>query len=184
MTRVSTCLVCAFLVASPVLAHAEEANIEQAKMYFTAGAQAYAAGRYDTAVGAFREAYRIAPRPALLFSIAQAEKKDYFVRRQPQALRSAIENYRQYLDQVPSGGRRNDTIDALAELEPLAARLDPAAAAPNVPGKTETKIMISSLTPKAVASLDGKPPVDVPVMEDVPPGKHKGRVTAPGFFVE
>jgi hypothetical protein len=170
----------------PLAAHAQGENLDQAKMYFNAGAQAYASGRYGTAVSAFQEAYRIAPRPALLFSIAQAERKDYTLSKQPATLHKAIDHYRQYLDQVPSGGRRSDAVDALAELEPLAGRVDASGPAPAASPtlRSETKIMVSSQTPKATASLDGKPPSEVPIMEEVAPGKHKVRVSADGYYDE
>jgi hypothetical protein len=173
-------------VAPAAAAGDDAAQIEQAKMLFNAGAQAYEAGRFATAVQAFQQAYAIAPRPAILFSMAQAERKSYYVDKRPQDLRNAIAHYHTYLDQVPTGGRRGDAADALAELEPIAARLSPAegSAAQAPPAEQKTRIMVTSQTGGAKAALDGGAPEDVPLIEEVTPGKHHVRVWADGYFDE
>jgi hypothetical protein len=175
------------LAARAAAAGGDAAQIEQAKMLFNAGAQAYDAGRFGTAVQAFQQAYAIAPRPAILFSMAQAERKSYYVDKRPQDLRNAIAHYHAYLDQVPMGGRRGDAADALAELEPIAARLSPAegsAAQATPPAEQKTRIMVTSQTSGAKAALDGGAPQDVPLIEEVSPGKHHVRVWADGYFDE
>jgi tetratricopeptide (TPR) repeat protein/uncharacterized membrane protein len=175
------------LVAPAAAAGDDAAQIEQAKMLFNAGAQAYEAGRFQTAVQAFQQAYALAPRPAILFSMAQAERKSYYVDKRLQDLRNAIAHYHQYLDQVPTGGRRGDAADALAELEPIAARLSPAeASASQAPtaGEQKTRLMVTSQTSGAKAALDGGAPEDVPLIADVTPGKHHVRVWADGYFDE
>lgn len=175
------------LVGPAAAAGGDAAQIEQAKMLFNAGAQAYEAGRFATAVQAFQQAYALAPRPAILFSMAQAERKSYYVDKRPQDLRNAITHYHAYLDQVPTGGRRGDAADALAELEPLAARLSPAegsaGAGPPV-AEQKTRLMVTSQTSGAKAALDGGAPEDVPLIEEVSPGKHHVRVWADGYFDE
>ncbi len=136
---------------------------------------------------AFQQAYAIAPRPAILFSMAQAERKSYYVDKRPQDLRSAIAHYHAYLDQVPStGGRRGDAAEALAELEPIAARLSPAegSVGPAQPVEQKTRLMVTSQTSGAKAALDGGAPEDVPLIEEVSPGKHHVRVWADGYFDE
>ena len=171
----------------PVAAAGDDAaQIEQAKMLFNAGAQAYEAGRFATAVQAFQQAYAIAPRPAILFSMAQAERKAYYVDKRPQDLRNAITHYHAYLDQVPTGGRRGDAADALAELEPIAARLSPAEGSvqPAAPAEQKTRLMVTSQTSGAKAALDGGAPEDVPLIEEVSPGKHHVRIWADGYFDE
>lgn len=174
-------------LAAPAAAAGDDAaQIEQAKMLFNAGAQAYEAGRFATAVQAFQQAYAIAPRPAILFSMAQAERKSYYVDKRPQDLRNAITHYHAYLDQVATGGRRGDAADALAELEPIAARLSPAEGAGQqaAPPEQKTRIMVTSQTSGAKAALDGGAPEDVPLIEEVTPGKHHVRVWADGYFDE
>jgi hypothetical protein len=175
------------LVARAAAAGNDAAQIEQAKMLFNAGAQAYEAGRFATAVMAFQQAYAIAPRPAILFSMAQAERKSYYVDKRPQDLRNAITHYHAYLDQVSTGGRRGDAADALAELEPIAARLSPSeggSGQPTPPAEQRTRLMVTSQTSGAKAALDGGAPEDVPLIAEVSPGKHHVRVWAEGYFDE
>ena len=54
---------------------------ERARTYFNAGAQAYASAKYADAVRSFEQAFAIAPRPQVLFSLAQAEPKDFLIGR-------------------------------------------------------------------------------------------------------
>jgi hypothetical protein len=167
----------------PAVARADD--VEQAKMYFDAGAQAYSAGRYAVAVSAFDLAYKLAPRPAILFSMAQAERKQWSVARQPEVVRSAVRHYHQYLDLVPTGGRRTDAADALSELEPMADRLGPTADPKEPPAPASaTRLMISSTVATASASIDGGQKTETPLMETVTPGKHKVTLSAPGYFDE
>lgn len=180
------CVLGALLLASPARAADDPAALEQAKTYFNAGAQAYEAGRFGAAIQAFQQAYALAPRPAILFSLAQAERKSWYVDKRGDDLRNAIEHYHRYLDLVSTGGRRGDAADALAELEPIAARLAPQGTASTSAGPAEakTRIMVTSSTPGARASLDEGPLTEVPLIDDVKPGKHHVRVEAEGYFDE
>lgn len=168
------------------LAHGAPEDIGQAKTYFAAGAQAYSVGQYTAAIQAFDEAYRLAPRSAILFSTAQALRRQYFVDRNRAHLDRAIDLYRRYVDEVPQGGRRNDAVQALSELEPVAARLD--LAAEIVPGESRnrglpgTRLMVSSPTSGARISVDGSGPQPAPFIAEVEPGTHRVRVTAPGHY--
>ena len=47
-------------------------KMAEAKSYFEAGAKAFDAGDFETAIQAFTQAYKIVPRDNLVFSIAQA----------------------------------------------------------------------------------------------------------------
>jgi hypothetical protein len=171
------------LVTSTALAE-DAASLAQAKTYFNAGAQAFEAGSFGAAIQAFEQAYKLAPKPAILFSLAQAHRRQYYLDRQPDHLREAIRLYRDYIGKVEQGGRRSDAAAALAELEPLAARLDPAPAAPAAATKAPTRIMVSSQTRGARVTLDGGGVSDAPLIGDVKPGKHTVRLDAPGFFPE
>jgi hypothetical protein len=165
----------------------DKAADEQAKALFNAGAQAYAAGRYTAAVEAFQAAHKKAPRSAILFSMAQAYRRQYSIDKKPENLQEAIRNYRLYLDQVPQGGRRADAASALSELEVIASRVgvnDAAAPAPSRSSsgaKGKTRVTVTSPTPGARVSLDGRAPVEVPLLEEVTPGKHKVSITADGY---
>ena len=64
-------------VASPTVARGGGATLE-ARQYFDAGAAAYAAGDYQAAIQAFDAAYALKPLPEIAFSLAQAERRQYF----------------------------------------------------------------------------------------------------------
>jgi hypothetical protein len=165
-----------------------DATDAQARMYFDAGAKAYVAGRYPAAIQAFEQAYKASPKPGILFSMGQAYRKQYFLDKKPANLTHAIEQYRTYVDKDPSGKRVGEAAAALAELEPIAARLgggeaEEGASPVAEPEKVETRLMVSSSTPGARVSIDGGPAesLDAPFIVDVKPGKHVFRVTAAGF---
>ncbi|HVR21652.1 MAG TPA: PEGA domain-containing protein [Polyangiaceae bacterium] len=172
------------LAFSPAIARADE--VSEAKAFFKAGAAAYAAGDYLAAIQALDAAYRATPLPAIAFSLAQAERRQYFVSHEPQHLTRAIELYRVYLDKVPSGGRRADAADALAQLEPLAVGLSTqpaadAAATSTPPVVAKTRLMVTSEAPGATVSLDGAPPVPSPLIAEVTAGTHTVSVGATGY---
>ncbi len=158
-------------------------EVERARTFFSAGAQAYAAARYAEAVRSFEQAYELAPRPQLLFSLAQAERKEFFAGNDASHLRHAIQHYKAYLEQVPSGGRRSEATEAKADLEARLARLDPAQAASGTaqPEKRKARVTVYSATAGAQASIDGGPPQELPFFGDLAPGKHRVRVFAEGY---
>jgi hypothetical protein len=164
-------------------AFAQEDALAKAKTYFDAGAAAYSAGRFQVAIQAFNEAYTLAPRPTVLFSLAQAERRQYTTDHDVRYLRASIKHFRQYVADVAQGGRRADAVEALAELEAVASRLTP-----ETPGTAEkevkevtTRVMIAASVKDAVITLDGKSYAEAPVIEEVKPGKHSLVVTAKGY---
>lgn len=174
---------CALALSAAAVARAADPGaLKQARTYFNVGARAYAAGQFLDAVKAFQQAYKLTPRTGLLFSIAQAYRKQYYVDKKPENLRAAIKYYHEYLDRVPKGGRRGDVADALTELEPLAEKLQAETApAPPPAAKPATQIMISSPTPGVRLTLDGHAAGKLPFVSDVKPGQHHVALSAPGF---
>lgn len=175
------------LLATTRLASAKEPTpeeVDRARTFFNAGAQAYSAARYADAVRSFDQAYELAPRPQLLFSLAQAERKEYFAGNDATYLRRAVQHYKAYLEQVPSGGRRSEATEAKADLETRLAR-DPqaqgAAAAPSPVERRKARVTVYSATPGAQASIDGGPAQELPYFGDLEPGKHRVRVFAEGY---
>jgi hypothetical protein len=180
----------AFALAAVLAAASRPAradDVETSKKLFRAGAAAYTAGDYLAAIQALEAAYRLTPLPAIAFSLAQAERRQFFASREPSHLTRAIELYRLYLTQVPSGGRRADAVDALAQLEPLAV------AVPHAPGADggvetsrkeaeRTRLMVTAEAPGATVSLDGAAPLPAPLIVEVSAGEHAVSVSAPGFF--
>jgi hypothetical protein len=159
---------------------------DEAKSYFDAGAAAYTAGDYQAAVQALEAAYRRKPLPAIAFSLAQAERRQYFVSHDPATLERAIELYREYLSKVPSGGRRADATDALGQLEPIAlarkAEQAPAGAERSEPAVQHTRLMVRCQAPHARIALDAEPFAPAPLIAETAPGNHRVQVDAPGFF--
>jgi tetratricopeptide (TPR) repeat protein len=159
-------------------------EVERGRTFFNAGAMAYAAGKYFDAVRSFEQAYDLAPRPQVLFSLAQAERKEYFASNNAAYLRRAIQHYKEYLEQVPTGGRRSEATEAKADLEGRLARLDPAQAQGSLAPveKRKARITVYSATPGAQVVVDNGQPQELPYFADLEPGKHVVRVFAEGYF--
>lgn len=179
-------LACALALAASSAAAKEPSadEVARARTFFDAGAAAYSAARYYDAVRSFEQAYALAPRPQVLFSLAQAERKQFFASNEPPYLRHAVQHYKAYLEQVPSGGRRAEAIEAKADLEARLARLDPALSQGTEHGgeRKSARLTVHSATPGAHVSIDGGAPEELPYFGDLPPGRHRVRVFADGFF--
>jgi hypothetical protein len=173
------------LLAAPP-ARAQAGATEQAKTLFDAGAEAYEVGNFAAAIHAFESAYKLAPRPGIVFSMAQAHKRQYYIDKQADHLRAAIKYYREYVRRVEQGGRRGEAAQALAELEPAAERLDkaPEPTKSADEAKPATRLMILSKVRGASISVDGDRVVSMPFFSEVKPGKHTLRVSADGYFPE
>jgi hypothetical protein len=159
-------------------------DVARARTLFNAGAQAYANGSYANAARSFEQAQALAPRPQLLFSLAQAERRHFLASSDAVYLRRAIEHYKLYLQEVHAGGRRSEAAEAKADLEARLARLDPQQVLVRAEEKRKPRLTVYSATPGAVVSFDGGPPVEQPYFGDLEPGKHTVRVAAEGFFDE
>lgn len=182
--RPFSALLFALLWSARALAQ-DSSEVERAKESFKAGAAAYAAGEYLAAIQALDAAYAATPLPAIAFSLAQAERKQYFVGHEREHLERAISLFRKYIEQVQSGGRRADALDALSQLEPLsltqAASSKVAPTTPSADASRTTRLVVTSDTPRARLSLDGGPPLRSPLIREVEPGKHRVTVEASGF---
>lgn len=173
----------AVLLAGTATARAQDKS-DPAWVYFNAGQQAYAAGKYPQAIQAFEKAYKLVAKPGLIFSIAQAYRKHYVAEKNARDLRKAVEHYRKYLELVPEGGRRADAVSALEELEPQLARLAEEApeASAQAPEPTKAGLMITTAVKAAKITVDGGAPGETPHTVDVKPGPHTVRITADGYF--
>ena len=112
---------CALSLPLSALAADPQSDLDRAKDSFKAGATAYAAGDYLAAIQALDAAYQLTPLPAIAFSLAQAHRRQYFVDHAREHLDRSIALFRQYIEVAPGGSRRADALDALSQLEPLAA---------------------------------------------------------------
>lgn len=196
VTRLVTALLVGTLSASaPMPAWADEGvaaaadDVERAKAWFKAGATAYASGDYLAAIQALEAAYRLTPLPPIAFSLAQAERRQYFASHDPACLGRAIELYRRYVHEVPVGGRRGDALDALGQLEPLSATSSPRpddarAAASAEAARPKTRLLITADAPDARVALDADADGPSPLICEVTPGAHRLRAMAPGYVSE
>jgi hypothetical protein len=162
-------------------------DLERARTFFDAGAQAYATERYADAVKSFELARQVVPKPSILFSLAQAERKLFVKTAEPATLRAALAHYREYLEKVPKGGRSADAREAKDELEARLEKLDPrAGTTPGAPSAApasakRARVTVISPTAGARASYDGGEPQELPLFVDVEPGRHSVRVFADGY---
>jgi PEGA domain len=166
-------------VARPAAAQ-EPSDLERAKASFKAGANAYAAGDYLAAIQALDAAYELTPLPAIAFSLAQAERKQYGAKKARQHLERALALYRRYLEQEPNGARRADAQLAIVELTPQ-LRAAPVGETPPKAQARPTRIMIVSDAPGARIALDGGPAAASPLIREVWPGKHHAHIEARGY---
>lgn len=176
MIRVASWVVALLLVALTARATGRSPDAERR---YRAGAQAFKAGKYLAAARAFEDAHALEPRPALTFSAAQAYRRQFFVDDDLAWLSRARELYRRYLDEQPSGGRREHAVTHLYAVEVLIASRGKGSAESR--RELPTQILVSSETAGARVSVDGRRSRAAPLVLDVEPGDHRVRVTAPGY---
>jgi hypothetical protein len=162
-------------------------DIEEAKTYFGVGAQAYERGEFIAAIAAFEEAQKRVPKPAVLFSIAQGHRRQYYIDKRPEHLLGATKQYRAYLTQAPTGPRAADAAQYLAELGVAEERLTSSGVSLKdlAALKQPTRVSVNaSSAAGATVQIDNKPPVEAPLIAEVEPGKHHVVVSAPGYLPE
>jgi PEGA domain-containing protein len=177
-------VVCASSQPLAALAADSPSDLERAKESFKAGATAYAAGDYLAAIQALDAAYQLTPLPAIAFSLAQAHRRQYFVDHGREHLDRSIALFRRYVELAQAGSRRPDALDALSQLEPLAAA-QPKGTSPGenqVDTVRRTRVLVTTDAPGAELVLDGSAPTPSPLIREVEPGKHRVQVSAPGFY--
>ncbi len=157
---------------------------DQARNFFNAGVRAYKAGQFLAAARAFVEAHKLLSKPQLLFSIAQAYRRQFHVGQKPAYLRLAEKYYRRYLSEVKEGGRRLEAARALSELAPFIAKLEGSDLASAELAAAETRLMVSTSAPKATVAVDGAAPRPAPLSLQLEPGRHEVVVQADGYFAE
>lgn len=112
-TTMRPVVLAAMLIGSvPAVAAAQDdqqAADARAREIFENGVQLYEEGRYDLAVEAFSEAYRLSRRPALLWNLANAHEQ---LEQLEEAL-DALQRYRVYAE----AGERDDVAARVRDLE-------------------------------------------------------------------
>ncbi len=180
----------ALTLASPAALGQGATELAQAKTFYNVGAAAYAKGRYGEAVSSFEDAYRIAPRPQILYSLALAEKKLFYSDGKKQAvLAKAIGHFEQYLKEAPTGNRREEATNSVAELTPLLQNPSGSTPAPPTTGPaspavdvSRSEIIVNVAADAAQVSLDNGPLTDAPlIVRNATPGRHHLRIVAEGY---
>jgi hypothetical protein len=134
----------------------------EADRHFKDGVARYKEGKFDAALAEFKEAYRIAPHPLVLYNMAGCY-------RELSRYGEAVKAYRQFLAEGPGKAPESRLTDARAELEKIYAMV----------GRVTVAV-----EPEAGASLflDGQPlgtfPIEMPLI--ISPGTHKLLARAPG----
>ncbi len=153
---------------------------EAGQAAFRVGAQAYRANRFAVAARSFEEAYARDPRPETAFSIAQANRLQYYLDRVSWRVQRAVQLYQLYLERLPAGPRARDAIDHLGELEPLLVTLRTRGElAPYVP-PVQTQLVVGAEVERATVTVDGRPAMLWEPL-DVAAGPHEVVVDAAGY---
>jgi hypothetical protein len=175
------CAVGLMLVLGGAAGAAED--VERAKSYFDAGRKAYERSRYEAAIIAFEAAYELAPRPGLAFSLAQALRLQFYLDRDPAKLERAVELYERYLEEAPTGRRREDAVDHLSTLKPILLRMQQERRLEGLQQRRrdQTQVMVSTDVVGARAAIDDGGFRDAPLVQRVSPGPHRVRVEAEGY---
>jgi hypothetical protein len=159
----------------------------KAKTFFDLGAKAYAAENFSAAAQAFQEAYRLSQRPGPIFSAAQSYRRLHGTDHKADTLRQAIAHYKLYIEKQKAGGRVAEAQQSLHDLEAMLAGLgdsasEPASGPTAADAKPKTRLMVSSPTKGAMASLDGGELAELPLFQDLSRGDHTLRLAAEGYF--
>ncbi len=159
-------------------------DIADAKTVFEAGGKEFDKGHYLVAIQAFEQAYGVAQRDAIIFSLAQAHKQQFLALGEQVHLYKAIQLYRIFLARGKTGSRGAEAKKALGELEAIAnaraAQATPPVMAPAE--KAKTTIAVDSPTPDVLISVDGGDPEPPQVSMETTATDHTVVLTAPGFL--
>ena len=171
-------------LAPPSMAASGDAEAKTAaRAYFDAGESAYEAGDFVVAIRAFGEALRLYPNAAIVFSLAQSHRQQYFVDHDRVHLARAIALFRRYVTEVPRGGRRRHAVQHLSELEPLWVMVKAAEIQPKRPQPAPTQLMVFSAVTGARARIGPEGPLEpLPLVQTVQAGQHTVYVEANGCF--
>lgn len=153
-----------FLVAaliSPSVAGAAP-DTTGARSAFAEGERAFKLGRFDVAIGAYERAFELDPRPAFLYNMALAHRRQFEVDHELPHLLRARELYRNYLLLDEKTARRAAIEQLIAELSTQisveesrrAAETRPQPAAPPPvtappPSPAPSVVLVSSPAPPA-----------------------------------
>jgi tetratricopeptide (TPR) repeat protein len=148
------------IVATAVLL-AGGAAFADARQHFLAGQDYYTQGRYEKAIAEFEEAYRLDPRPLLLYNLAQAWEKIG-------NLEKAVDYLKKYVEADPGNDDRATLVERISTLEERIAA---------------TGVTVTCNEVGAKVYVDDKEVGTTPITGNVKlsAGNHKIQVSKPGF---
>ena len=137
------------------------ASFAGARQHFMAGQSYYTQGKYQKAIDEFEEAYRLDPRPLLLFNIAQAYEKIG-------KLEETVDYLKRYLEAEPDAEERTSLLNKIANLEERIAN---------------TGVEIKGGEAGSKVLVDGEEVGTLPIPEviSLSVGAHKIQVVKKGF---
>lgn len=132
-----------------------------AKEHFINGSEYYEAGQYKEAIEEFEKAYRLDPKPLLLYNIAQAYEK-------MGKLKKAVDYFNQFIDKDT---RKTDTASVKNKIANLEARIQ------------KTGIAVTSNEDGAGVFVDDVQVGVTPISGVIPleEGMHRIRISKEGF---
>jgi hypothetical protein len=170
-------LLCSVVGAAHAGDETDQARVKQARQFYESGKASYDKGQYLVSITAFEEAYRLEPRASVVFALASAYRKQWLIDGDDGKLRRAVTLLREY-QTLPRSDRAEQAEAFLDELEPELDAVDQkaaaaAAAAPAPSGETKTTVILTARLDDARVVFDGGAPVDLPVVLDTAPGRHR-----------
>lgn len=76
------------------------------RKHFEEGESAYRMGKFAKAIAEYEAAYALVPKPALLYNLGQAHRKQYAIDGRAEHLRAAREVFQSYLREVPDSPQK------------------------------------------------------------------------------
>jgi tetratricopeptide (TPR) repeat protein len=172
------------VLLSLLLPLAALADDKEAGRLFAAGQEAADKGDYLTALRAFEDSLKAKPHPYTLFSMAQAQRKQFLVDRDIARAHRAIALYQEFVRQMPASPWRKSAETFVLDLLAVLARDPQAAPRENAPPPPPpaTQIMVTSTTPGARIFIGAEDRGErSPAIRVVDPGNHGVRVEAKGY---
>lgn len=167
MALVRSFFIAAIVVASSLSSRAEaqsEAERAQARVAFQSGVEHYAAERFEEALRAFQEAYRIAPHPSVRVNMANCYE-------QLGRLVEALDHFQRFLIEA-EGASAEQQRDVRAAVRRLRARVG--------------EVFFRVEPEGAQVAIAGSQTRTAPILESValPAGQHRIEVTLGGYQTE
>jgi len=169
-------VVASLAASSPATAQPEvdAAREASAREYFAAGKRAYDRGQYPVAIAAFEEAYRLSPRPSVIYALAASHRQQWLIDGDVLKLARAVALFRDYVA-LPDAPKKDRAAEYLAVLEPaLAAMAAKAGASAATEEPRPVEPPPAAPPPKPVAPVAKPAPAALRPAPRPPPAGRRG----------